>query len=104
MGQWPDESIAQSLIRLGFHLRRRKHIARHFVQRTRKDIETHWEGEHCFPVRETPPDETYGLSDPYRQLFYRTYDFCSEIVRTGEGLGGWKRRVRYWGRWRSCAV
>ena len=72
-------------------------LARHFVQRTRKDIETDWEGEHCFPVRETPPDETYGLSDPYRQLFYRTYDFCSEIARTGEGLGGWKRRVRYWG-------
>jgi hypothetical protein len=62
-----------------------------------KISKTDWEGEHCFPVRETPPDETYGLSDPYRQLFYRTYDFCSEIARTGEGLGGWKRRVRYWG-------
>jgi hypothetical protein len=72
-------------------------LAHHFVQRTRKDIETDWEGEHCFPVRETPPDETYGLSGPYRQLFRRAYDFCSEMVRSGEGLGGWKRRVRYWG-------
>lgn len=76
---------------------RRITLARHFVQRTRKDIETDWEGEHCFPARETPPDETYGLSEPYRQLFRRAYDFCCEIVRTGEGLGGWKRRVRYWG-------
>lgn len=72
-------------------------LARHFVQRTRKDIETDWEGEHCFPVRETPPDETYELSELYRQLFNRTYEFCSRIVRTGETLGGWKRRVRYWG-------
>ncbi|MGH6877132.1 MAG: helicase-related protein, partial [Rhizomicrobium sp.] len=72
-------------------------LARHFVQRTRKDIESDWEGEHCFPVRETPPDETYGLSEHYRQLFRRAYDFCSEIVRTGEGLGGWRQRVRYWG-------
>ncbi len=39
---------------------KRIHLARHFVQRTRKDIEHGWEGERCFPARE-PLDETYGL-------------------------------------------
>jgi len=71
-------------------------LARHFVQRTRADIEQHWEAASCFPRRE-PADETYELSGPYRQLFERTYDFCSEIVRTGQHLEERKRRVRYWG-------
>jgi len=71
-------------------------LSRHFVQRTRKDIETLWEGERWFPRRDAA-DETYQLSDAYRELFDRTYAFCSEIVRTGEGLELRKRRVRYWG-------
>jgi superfamily II DNA or RNA helicase len=75
---------------------KRNELARHFVQRTRKDIEKDWEHEHCFPERETS-DETYDLSNLYRQLFKSTYDFCSEIVRTGTQLEERKRRVRYWG-------
>jgi superfamily II DNA or RNA helicase len=71
-------------------------LARHFVQRTRGDIEHTWEAATCFPKREAA-DETYELSSPYRELFERTYAFCSEIVRTGEHLEERKRRVRYWG-------
>ncbi len=71
-------------------------LARHFVQRTRKDIEHDWEGEHCFPERQSS-DESYQLSEAYRQLFEKTYEFCSEIVATGETLVERKRRVRYWG-------
>jgi len=71
-------------------------LARHFVQRTRKDVEQDWENEVCFPKRETA-DEAYPLSESYRHLFDRTYAFCSEIVRTGERLEERKRRVRYWG-------
>jgi superfamily II DNA or RNA helicase len=74
----------------------RVELARHFVQRTRRDIEQAWEGTACFPERE-PADETYELSGPYRALFERTYAFCSEIVRTGERLEERRRRVRYWG-------
>jgi superfamily II DNA or RNA helicase len=74
----------------------RSELARHFVQRTRADIEQTWEGTACFPQRE-PADETYELSGPYRELFERTYAFCSEIVRTGAHLEERKRRVRYWG-------
>lgn len=71
-------------------------LARHFVQRTRRDIEHDWEGEHCFPQRESS-DEIYRLSRPYQELFAKTYEFCSEIVRTGETLDKRQQRVRYWG-------
>lgn len=71
-------------------------LARHFVQRTRKDIEHDWEGESCFPKRD-PKDQTYRLSPAYRALFEKTYEFCAEIVRTGQHLEARKRRVRYWG-------
>jgi superfamily II DNA or RNA helicase len=76
--------------------RQRIELARHFVQRTRRDIEHGWEAVSVFPQRD-PADETYELSHRYRQLFERTYEFCSEIVRTGERLEERKRRVRYWG-------
>lgn len=71
-------------------------LARHFVQRTRKDIEQHWEEVRCFPEREAA-DVTYELSPAYRLLFERTYAFCSEIVHTGDRLQERQRRVRYWG-------
>lgn len=71
-------------------------LARHFVQRTRRDIEQGWEGGDVFPNRE-PVDETYELSERYRKLFKETYEFCFEIVRTGERLEKRQRRVRYWG-------
>ena len=71
-------------------------LARHFVQRTRADIKRDWEGAECFPERESA-DEPYGLSPAYRDLFDKTYAFCSEIVRSGEELAQRQRRVRYWG-------
>ena len=70
-------------------------LARHFVQRTRKDIEKDWEAEHCFPKR-VPSDEHYRLSDAYGNLFQKTYEFCTELVRTGQSLGKRQQRVRYW--------
>ncbi len=74
----------------------RDQLARHFVQRTRKDIERHWESEPCFPER-IYEDKTYRLSQAYQELFQKTYGFCAKIVRSGEGLEEHKRRVRYWG-------
>ena len=71
-------------------------LAKHFVQRTRRDIIRDWEGEHCFPERESS-DATYRLSPAYRKLFSATYDFCMEIVRSGEALDPRRRRVLYWG-------
>jgi hypothetical protein len=71
-------------------------LAKHFVQRTRRDIEHDWEGEHCFPERKSS-DEIYRLSPAYQKLFAETYSFCSEIVRTGQALDKRHQRVRYWG-------
>lgn len=70
-------------------------LARHFVQRTRRDIEQNWEGADCFP-RRVPLDETYPLSREYQELFSRTYDFCYEMVRSGDALAGRQQRVRHW--------
>ncbi len=71
-------------------------LARHFVQRTRRDIERDWEGDHCFPRRESS-DETYRLSPEYKALFDAAYDFCSEIVRSGHAIAKRQQRARFWG-------
>lgn len=70
-------------------------LAKHFVQRTRKDIEKNWAEEHGFPKR-TQLDAPYQLSDTYLKLFRQTHAFASEIIRD-EDEAGHKRRVRYWG-------
>ena len=49
------------------------------------------------PAAEDVADKSYELSGPYREQFERTYEFCSEIVRSGDRLEAHKRRVRYWG-------
>jgi superfamily II DNA or RNA helicase len=74
----------------------RVELAKHFVQRTRKDIEDSWESQSCFPER-IAEDISYRLSDDYQNLFKKTYDFCFEIIKSGEKLEERKRRVRNWG-------
>jgi len=85
--QWELHNLSENRLR---------ELARHFVQRTRKDIEQSWESESCFPTR-LPADRAYRLSAAYRDLFEKTYAFCAEIVRTGQNLQERQRRVRYWG-------
>lgn len=70
-------------------------LARHFVQRTRKDIEKSWESKQCFPKREAT-DVTYTLSPAYRQLFEGVYAFCQGIVHSGQALEAHRRRMRWW--------
>jgi superfamily II DNA or RNA helicase len=86
-GDWDTSNLTEQ---------QRTELARHFVQRTRRDIVRDWEGEHCFPQRESE-DVTYRLSPDYRKLFDATYHFCTEIVRSGQMLDERRRRVRYWG-------
>ncbi|MFN3928101.1 MAG: helicase-related protein [Thermoflexus sp.] len=74
---------------------RRVTLARHFIQRTRKDIEARWESEQCFPKRE-PTDATYTLSPAYRRLFEEVYAFCQGIVYSGQALQAHRRRMRWW--------
>ena len=86
-GEWDTTSLTEP---------QRIELAQHFVQRTRRDIEQDWEGQHCFPKRESS-DETYRLSRDYGDLFRKTYDFCSEIVKTGQAMNKRHQRVRFWG-------
>lgn len=73
----------------------RDDLARHFVQRRRADVEQ-WIGEETpFPARDSK-EETYDLSTAYKDLFDKVYAFSSELVRSGEALSGWKKRIRYW--------
>jgi len=86
-GEWDTTSLTEP---------RRIELAQHFVQRTRRDIEQDWEGQHCFPKRESS-DETYRLSRDYGDLFRKTYDFCAEIVKSGQAMNRRHQRVRFWG-------
>jgi len=70
-------------------------LSQHFIQRRRADIKT-WLGETTpFPDRETE-EITYTLSPAYQDLFKRVYEFSREIVKSGETLTGWKRRIKFW--------
>jgi superfamily II DNA or RNA helicase len=70
-------------------------LAKHFVQRTRKDIEGSWQGAGCFPKRE-PEDASYHLSPLYKEFFDKTFAFCREIVSQSQAFEERKRRVHYW--------
>ncbi len=72
----------------------RRHLARHFVQRRRADIEHFMQEKTPFPVRETK-EETYSLSDEYKGLFTRVLEYARESVldETGES---YRKRVRWW--------
>jgi superfamily II DNA or RNA helicase len=85
-GQWDLASLDDA---------QRKRLAQHYVQRTRKDIESSWETDHCFPDR-IPDDRTYALSAASKSLFDKTFAFCTELVRTGASLDQRRQRVRYW--------
>ena len=74
----------------------RTRLAKHFVQRTRKDIEQDWESERCFPER-ISADETYPLSPEYHRLFKAAYDFSAELVQEAQRLEKRKQRVYNWG-------
>ncbi len=94
LGLLKPEFEAWSLSALGEE--QRKDLAKHFVQRTRKDILKQWEPtEHLFPER-VSEDQTYRLSPAYERLFQETLAFGRRILQSGESLVGYRRRLRYW--------
>ena len=79
----------------------RKKLARHLVQRRRKDIEHYLGTDTTFPRRaDRVPEPTYTFSPPYRALFQDVLAFAREYVAAEEGAGpeggARRRRVRYW--------
>ncbi len=74
----------------------RDQLARHFVLRTRGDIEKEWGAHACFPKREVS-DATYTLSPLARKLFAETYDYCLQILpESGRLPKESAQRARYW--------
>jgi len=75
--------------------RERAELARHFVQRRRADVQR-WLGEDTFFPKRVSNEIYYSVSPKYARLFKQVYRFSQELVRTGETLSGWKKRIRYW--------
>ncbi len=74
----------------------RDQLARHFVLRTRGDIEKDWGAQACFPKREVI-DATYRLSPLARKLFVETYDYCLQMLpASGQLPSERSQRARYW--------
>jgi superfamily II DNA or RNA helicase len=69
-------------------------LSQHFIQRGRADIKN-WLGDTPFPDRDTE-ESVYTLSPAYQDLFKQVYEFSREIVKSGETLTGWKRRIKFW--------
>ena len=73
----------------------RRRLARHFVQRRRRDVEK-WLGEETpFPERKGH-EIPYKLGDDYLALFQDVLAFAKERVRQ-PGLARHHQRMRYWG-------
>jgi len=74
----------------------RRKLARHLVQRRRKDIEHYLATETFFPARyDKKPEPTYSFSKEYRALFDDILTFARDFVSETKD-GERRRRVRYW--------
>ncbi|WP_285573379.1 helicase-related protein [Actinoallomurus iriomotensis] len=73
----------------------RERLARHFVQRRRRDIRSYLDEETRFPrdrqIREVP----HELTREYASLTRRALAYARETVADGAG-GGLRQRVRWW--------
>jgi len=74
-GHLPDASPSEQK-------RLREQLARHFVQRRRKDIEE-WQEGNLFPRRKTR-EITYFLSGAWGEFFDAVQNYCLELARRGE--------------------
>jgi SNF2 family DNA or RNA helicase len=72
----------------------RRKLARHLIQRRRADIEHYLDVDTPFPDRQEA-EETYKLSDEYKNLFDKVLAYARERVRDREG-GEHRQRVRWW--------
>ena len=72
----------------------RERLARHMVQRRRRDIRKFVE-DTPFPADRLTQEQKYYLSEDYRKLFTAVLSYARETVRDGSG-GPVRQRVRYW--------
>jgi superfamily II DNA or RNA helicase len=74
--------------------RHRDQLARHLVQRRRRDIRHFLEHDTSFPSRKDS-ELTYSLSGPYRALFDQVLEYARSSVRDSS-TGRRQQRVRWW--------
>ncbi len=72
----------------------RELVAAYFIQRKRPDIEKYLGTNTHFPARKVR-EESYLLSEDYRDLFLRVLNFTREFVSVDSGAGH-RQRVRWW--------
>ena len=71
-----------------------RRLARHLIQRQRRDL-ADWLGEDTpFPTRE-PVEHEYQLHGAYRDLFEDVLEYCRESVASQDDQSH-RQRVRYW--------
>jgi superfamily II DNA or RNA helicase/ribosomal protein S15P/S13E len=75
--------------------RRRRELARHFVQRRRGDIVHYLDADTPFPEREEGED-AYKLHEDYKRLFDRVLRYARETVSDPAGGDRRRQRVRWW--------
>ena len=73
----------------------RELLARHFVQRRRRDIRKYLDESTPFPEDRLTQERKYALSREYKELFNDVLAYARETVRDPEG-GKLRQRVRYW--------
>ncbi len=71
----------------------RERLARHFIQRRRRDIDA-WREPGLFPQHETS-EIKYRLTGDYEAFYGRILDYCAEVVRSQEG--DQRQRLAFWG-------
>jgi superfamily II DNA or RNA helicase len=88
-----EQTVANLEFTAGTEARQR--LAGHFVQRRRADIRHYLHTDTDFPERLTA-ERTYKLTPAYRGLLQHVLDYAKEVVRGGEGLTQFQRRVNWW--------
>lgn len=78
----------------GTERQQREELANYMVQRRRGDIKTFLGEDTLFPEREEV-EQPYSLSDPYRILLHRVFNYASEMVYD-PGLNRRNQRIRWW--------
>ncbi len=76
-------------------VRGRERLARHYVQRRRRDIRRFLDEETPFPKDRLTKEQPYDLTPAYRTLFKKVLEHARETVRDAED-GTVRQRVRWW--------
>jgi superfamily II DNA or RNA helicase len=77
------------------HVKGREHLARHMVQRRRRDIRSYLDEHTPFPRDRHTKEVDYSLTPGYDALFGKVVNYAREQVRDASD-GAVRQRVRWW--------